>query len=253
MIIYQYRGKMTTNKQFGYFVKLIKNGDLMFRRPSEFNDPFDCMPTQVSEMPIGALPHFVVDSLINRNIQSVLSQMVGIACFTPHPDRMLMWSHYGDQHRSICVGFDSDELLNNVPKNSLDNPLYTELSKVTYTNTRPDENDKYALSKKSIEWCYEDEFRLMSYTKQGHPKWGAGVWRVPTSSLKEVILGARIESKQKDRICAAIQKYNASIEIKQAIVHSHSYEIVIENFKDQPTVGESTGFLLDPNGEWVRT
>ena len=30
-----------------------------------------------------------------------------IYCLTPHPDSLLMWAHYGDKHKGVCLEFDS--------------------------------------------------------------------------------------------------------------------------------------------------
>jgi hypothetical protein len=252
MILYQYREPLTDEQRFQYFVNLIENGVMKFSKPSEFNDPFDCCPTQFSELPPNALPHAVTDEL-NRHIQHATSQVLGVSCFTPHPDKLLMWSHYGDQHRSVCVGFDSEILLESAPKNSEGNPLYTEIRKVQYTSFRPNEEDKEAIFIKSEEWSYEDEYRIVSSAKKGHPQWGSGIWNIPVSAIKEVIIGARVERRMQDKIVKTIHLMNPDIEIKKAVLHTHTFELVIEKLSDQPNVAPMSGFLLGPNGSWINT
>lgn len=137
MILYQYRGQISEGNGFEYLESLFKSGALKFTKPSEFNDPFDCCPTLVGEDPINAPPDLVAD-MMNRLHQSAISTSHGIVCLTPHPDNMLMWSHYGDQHRSVCVGFDTQILLDNRPLNREGNPLYENIVKVVYSSTRPD-------------------------------------------------------------------------------------------------------------------
>lgn len=252
MILYQYRGPINDEQRFQYFVSLIENGTMKFSKPSEFNDPFDCCPTQCSELPPNTLPHAVIDEL-NRHIQHATSQVLGVSCFTPYPDKMLMWSHYGDQHRSVCVGFDSEILLENIPKNSEGNSLYTEIRKVQYTSLRPNEADIEAIFKKSEEWSYEDEYRLVSTAKKGLPQWGPGIWNIPVSSIKEVIIGARVERKIQEKIVKTIQLKKPDIEIKKAVLHAHTFELVIENLSDQPNIAPMSGAILDPNGNWIKT
>jgi hypothetical protein len=233
-------------------VDLIKNGAMKFSKPSEFNDPFDCCPTQFSELPQNELPHAVTDEL-NRYIQHAISHLLGVACFTPYPNKMLMWSHYGDQHRSVCVGFDSEVLLENVPKNSKGNPLYTEIKKVQYTKSRPNEEDREAIFKKSEEWSYEDEYRIVSSAMQGDPQWGSGIWNIPTSAIKEVIIGARVDRELQVKIVKTVQLIKPDIEIKKAVLHTHNFDMVIEKLSDQPTVAPMSGFILGPNGNWINT
>jgi hypothetical protein len=252
MILYQYRGPISDEIKFQYFVNLIKNGEMKFSKPSEFNDPFDCCPTQVSEFPPDALPHAVLDQ-INKHIQHATSQILGVTCLTPHPDKMLMWSHYGDQHRSVCVGFDRDLLLENVPTNSSGNQLYTEIVKVEYTKIRPNEEDRKAIFKKSEEWMYEDEYRIISSAKKGHPQWGPGIWNIPISAIKEVVIGARIEQALQARIVEIIKLTRPDIELKKAVLHAHTFDLVIEKLSDQPKVAPMKGCLLGPNGDWINT
>ena len=122
-MLYQYRGKLT-DEALGYLEDLLAKGCLKFTPPADFNDPFDCCPTTFTDVPASALPPNVACDSVNRGVQAGISSTHGVACFTPHADSMLMWSHYGDQHRSVCVGIDSNELATNVPRNDRGNPLY---------------------------------------------------------------------------------------------------------------------------------
>lgn len=253
MILYQYRGSISKNESFQHFVDLLKNGAMKFSKPSEFNDPFDCCPTQFGELPPNSgLPHAVTD-VANRYHQDVISQVLGVSCLTPYSNKMLMWSHYGGQHRGICVGFDRDVLLENIPKNSEGNPLYTEIRKVDYTDTRPSEEDNDAIFKKSREWDREDEYRIVSLAKKGRPQWGPGVWNISTASIKEVVIGARVEPKEEEGIVKAIRSIKPDIEIKKAVLNTYSFDLEIEKLLNQPNVAPMTGFLHGPNGDWIKT
>lgn len=251
MILYQYRSQLNKTS-LGYLRKLLENGELKFTKPSEFNDPFDCCPTQLGEVPVGSFPHAAGD-MMNKSIQSMSSLMHGIACFTPHPNKMLMWSHYGDQHRSVCVGFDRRVLLDNPPKNSEGNPLYENVVKVEYTKNRPDEGSIEQYYHKSEEWEYEDEHRIISGAKKGHPMWGEGVWPVPPESIKEIILGARMNNGIEKEVVNLVRSVNPDIVIKKAILHMHTFEVLIEKYEEQPKVAPMHGAVLDPNGVWRNT
>ncbi|WP_444905577.1 DUF2971 domain-containing protein [Microbulbifer sp. SSSA008] len=252
MILYQYRGVIAEERKFQFFIDLIKDGSMMFSKPSDFNDPFDCCPTQFSEFPENELPHAVTDAM-NHHIQQATSHIVGVSCLTPHPDRMLMWSHYGDQHRSVCVGFDTEVLMKDCPKNSEGNPLYSEIRKVDYTNTRPDENDQNAIFKKSKEWCYENEYRIVSSAKKGHPQWGPGVWKIPKTAIKEVVIGARVPHDLQEKIVNELKFHRPDILRKKAVLHAHTYELKIENLDTQPKVAPMSGYVRGPNGDWINT
>lgn len=106
-MLFHYRS-VSTPERLKYFFDLLSHGSLKFAMPCEFNDPFDCCPTALTEVPDDAFPHAVGD-VLNRGHQAAMSRLVGVFCLTPHPDRMLMWSHYGDQHRGSAL--DSTRML----------------------------------------------------------------------------------------------------------------------------------------------
>lgn len=172
MILYQYRGNIHDNSKQdkNYFIELITKGHMKFTAPTEFNDPFDCYPNLwSSELPIGSLPHAVTDSNCYQ-LQKALSQRIGVTCLTPHNNKMLMWSHYASQHKGICIGFDTNIFIEKCKKNNHGNPVIHSLKKVIYTNQRPCERDVDMVFKKSNEWDYEDEYRLVSHAVKGTPQ-----------------------------------------------------------------------------------
>ncbi len=225
---------------------------MKFTKPSDFNDPFDCCPTQLSELPENAFPH-AVGNVINQSIQNVRSTLNGVACFSARPDSLLMWSHYGDQHRSVCVGFDTQILLENPPRNSNGEPLYSEIKEVIYTKDRPGEDEIDALVKKYEEWRYEKEYRIVSSMKSGNPGWGPGIWNIPPCSIKEIVLGARVLPHIEKEIVRLIGVLRRNIAIKKAVLHMKKFELLIENLNEQPQVPPMSGFVLDPNSIWRKT
>ena len=94
------------------------------------------------------------------------------SCFSTKNDSILMWSHYADNHRGLCIGYDfnkldSSELLRSLifPVSYIDNPA--NLSFLT-----DDENNEMCSSLvdatmvisslcKSKLWAYENEWRVL--------------------------------------------------------------------------------------------
>lgn len=227
---------------------MITNGSIKFTNPIDFNDPFDCYPNSWgNEIHQGELPHAVVDSC-NYMLQKALSQIVGVTCFTPHNDRMLMWSHYASQHKGICIGFDTDILIKECDKNSHGSPVIHSLKKVIYTDERPCERDADKFIKKSTEWGYENEYRLISCAVKGTPQWGPGVWEIPEKSIKEVIFGARIPQEIQKELVRKIKQFRSDIKLKKAVLDSYTYKIIIEDLDLQPDIAPMTGSLIGPNG-----
>lgn len=250
MILYQYRGELN-DVSIGYLRSLLTEGAMRFTRPSEFNDPFDCSPTQFEELPDDAFPHAVGDAL-NRGLQNATSTIHGVACFSPHAKSMCMWSHYGDQHRSVCVGLDSVELQNQVPTNDAGRPAYNGPHKVTYSPTRPTSRAGTELfTTKSSDWAYEDEYRLISTMQPGKPAWGPGVWNIPRSALKEIVLGARMEKQMQARVVRLVQNILPNIVIRKVVPNMKTFELMVESLDAQPKVDVPVGYVRGPDGKWL--
>lgn len=102
---------------------------------------------------------------IDRELKSRYEK--GICCFSEDFNNPLLWSHYGDQHRGICIGY------------SLDRKPKPELKQVRYGGERTITTnlleqallkvDKEAIARldadfllrKAPEWHYEKEWRLI--------------------------------------------------------------------------------------------
>lgn len=119
-----------------------------------------------------------INHVINKeyiDMQSTANRF-RIACFAQTPYSMLMWSHYAYNHQGFCIEY---EMPNLTEENE---PIYSSLFPVIYSDTRTDlsqislkwkstgslsDNDlwdfyKYGLLSKSIDWRYQQEWRLIS-------------------------------------------------------------------------------------------
>ena len=90
------------------------------------------------------------------SIQRVIAEL-RVYCLTPDPCSSLMWSHYANNHRGICLEF------------ATDNPLFDQAQRVDYSLEYPvwlphQEEEKTAwdlLLTKSDDWEHEREFRVV--------------------------------------------------------------------------------------------
>ena len=121
-------------------------------RPEDFNDPFD--------------PYYKRFSTI---IKEELKK-IRISCFTEDYDNLLMWSHYGDNHKGICFGYKFEDI-------HMDDSTFFEkiIYKELKTNIEIDEmlkmsvkikNEVLTISevylRKHKNWEYENELRLIN-------------------------------------------------------------------------------------------
>ncbi len=249
MVLYQYRS-ISSPERMQYLFDLLRKGSVRFSAPSEFNDPFDCCPTHLSELPDDAFPHAVGDAM-NLGLQAALSKLLGVWCLTPHPDRMLMWSHYADQHRGVCIGFDAEVLARRSPVNDLGHSAFVPVRRVAYMDKRPDADDPDAIFVKSPEWRYEDEYRVVSHRAPGTPVWGPGVWSVPVEAIVDIVFGARIVPDKVREIAEVAAGSCPDASLRIAVPDMKRFGLRIEALSAQPTVGVLQGFVADPGGGWL--
>lgn len=107
-------------------------------------------------------------SLLLCRIKSALLQQYdkGICCFSEAYNNMLLWSHYGDEHRGFCIGYGLDRKPDPVmhqvaygESRVLKSSLIAEaiLSKNEQALA---ELDRCVLLRKAPDWGYEKEWRL---------------------------------------------------------------------------------------------
>lgn len=166
-----------------------KGNQLWMSSPEDFNDPFDC------NFPI--LDNFSVEDFreamrsgskrLGDNppdrtvflsateddkrqfIQKCIAQFrsmiasFGVCCFSEVWDSILMWSHYADHHRGICLGYDETDFMeqhSGVLKKVRYSTHYPDVSIGEITRDPNKMLDNYLLTK-HVDWRYEKEWRLI--------------------------------------------------------------------------------------------
>lgn len=150
MLVYYY-----TNEKFG-------REDLQLERikvsdATDLNDPFDHMPMDMSDAAFRAAV---------RQSLPQLAQHQGFICLSRIYTSVLMWSHYADKHKGVCLGFE-------VPDGALTEIKYVPkriYGHVAANNTPTEAEQEYFLrivSTKHVGWSYEQEMRFfIPRTKQ---------------------------------------------------------------------------------------
>ena len=198
--------------------KVILNGSIEFNYVDDFNDPnefkFDVNFTEdlgllkKQYLQINSKSSFdlwkenVYDNNANRieiikNLRSEFFQAVRVACFTTNPVNNLMWSHYSNCHKGICVIYKKDELLqhfHSVKKDCMSGEVnyVTECPSLIFPEDMS-HNEKYrnklistkTLCFKQEEWNYEDEVRIVLYESN---KSNNEIYYKVSPNLKNMIL-----------------------------------------------------------------
>lgn len=98
MILYKYYGHEAGKKA-------LESRNLGFRKPKNFNDPFELSFLSNSDG-----PHSKQAEL--KRVLDELRDTVAVLSLTRAPSNPLMWAHYGQDHTGFVVGYDvSDEFL----------------------------------------------------------------------------------------------------------------------------------------------
>lgn len=237
---------------------IIEKNRLFWPSPLSFNDPFDSLPAhQVNgsklkrELKIRKTikklyPH-LTKSQIKAKARSSLSvpeneqvramegstelwlEKIGICSLSATASNVLMWSHYSDSHKGICIQFESS--LYWAPAFSADNLYFEEALPVIYADKRPifdlsspmDEQDVLGRQflTKADDWSYEQEWRLIRNRER------PGYQEFPPKCLNSIILGAMISESNEARVREWNAKRETPAKIKRALLDKLTYKLVV--------------------------
>lgn len=168
---------LSTKRKISHVLRIITNRQLYFSDPRYFNDPYDC---QIAEY---------LDKYL---------QPYGVLCLsTIKCNMILMFAHYADCHRGLCLQFEIDEdyYLGDPPAPFVGEEVkyYDEMPRL------PDDPNSahWSYLTKYNAWCYEKEYRVVWNLK-----------KLPSSRLVEykdgqlrgVIFGLRMCSQDESMV-----------------------------------------------------
>lgn len=124
----------------------------------------------------------------------------GVCCFSESYSSPVLWSHYGDQHRGLCVGYGTDR----TPKPQPQKVDYGKNSRIMTSalvrtfihddSEARNELDRNVLLRKAGDWRYEREWRLI----------GPQGLQASPFLLKEVTFGLRCSTSVKHSVVKAL-------------------------------------------------
>lgn len=189
---------------------------------------------------------YILDYLLKDNIEFLQAkiyydyifmmidkQRIGISCGSFTPTCPLMWGHYGDNHKGICIKYVFDDL-------SYNKNISLEIAKVKYSDepikifdlSGPElENLKYEiLSNKYSKWEYENEIRLINQ--------GQGLLKINKLVITEIIFGCKSSTKDRYSIIKLFASLGYKIEkLRIARRLPSQYELSIEEMKMNDIAG----------------
>lgn len=170
-------------------------------------------------------------STFEKTLHELLDR-IGLLCLSESSEQPLLWAHYADGHRGVCVQFDAAIGLFHVAQ------------QVTYTDDVPlvnrltDSNEEIlrkSMFTKGADWAYEREWRVIarwhdeerienqlvqhsfpesvrSFMRSQH---GSGYYSFPPEALRSIILGSRIDPAVERWLREILEKGRPDVAIRK--------------------------------------
>lgn len=229
---------------------IFKKSELFFSAPLDLNDPFDSrfkvewngsagdrrdwfanfVDTQLRP------PHHKRDEAIAKGMlgfvgenherhkwvdeREFVIEVLGhfsMCCLSARPDDILMWSHYSDCHRGICLEFS----LRGTPDFGELRPVAYEREIPVHNPLRPRPDMGFdVLFRKSAHWEYEQEWRSV-VTQERHQR------AFNTEALTGVILGCEISDEHESQVKSWILAREPAPALYRAVKKRELYELEV--------------------------
>lgn len=199
----------------------VKNNQMWYSAPCKFNDVFDCDISiddqKVLDESMKVFPNerkIRPGSKVWKDFRSAMRQQLrmlknkfdelrntmGVACFSEEESSLLMWAHYANNHRGICVEYNLLEINSVLGFTAI--PIIYSGERTCFNFFELHNMETHAvqlflrsLTHKSPEWRYEKEWRIVREKASCGDKWddnkkGALLEMIQPSSI---ILGCAAE------------------------------------------------------------
>ena len=243
--LYRYRHLHGEHRE--WTKRILTKSLLYFASPSTFNDPFDCrvhfrsavspkaLKIKYSELlrkytslnrserrakaskDVRAKRNIDVIPQITKGLQEETDKL-GVLSFSATNKNILLWAHYAAGHTGLCLKFIANShtqfMGRALPVRYLE--TYPEIGLLD----DPAQQAEIFVLTKALAWQYEKEWRIIKLS-------GEGERRFPEELLVEVILGARMEQKDKEAVAEWVSERKSPVQLSQASVGPGSFSLDI--------------------------
>jgi len=227
--------------------QILTNQSLRFTPLQEYNDPFE--GENVYQFTLDGNGNVsVIDaegkfrSLRHcpdlQAVEKARSQVYGSAacCFCERFDSVILWAHYADQHKGVCLEFEFPRFTTGFGDfESLEDGQCMLFEEVNYSKQRPlllmntdqasvvpYEMIEKSILTKSLDWAYEEEWRFVKRNSSE-----VSYERFKKSRLKRVIFGLRTPKQEKASLCEIVRSLYEEVVLAQAQKHQFGYAVEI--------------------------
>jgi hypothetical protein len=232
------------------------DGLIYMSRPSDFNDPWDCRPwfnDEAVDDPAFAQrqaeqfiyshqkwtspdeKHPDIHSQVQEDNEFLrqkirdfsvglwpeISDRYRVYCTSTKADCALMWAHYGDKHRGICIEFGADPW------------VWANTLCVVYSDTYPSLEVAHSHSLDDLlPLVSKSEYRIVAQERSRATPHKTlltdnGLLAMPSEMPLSVILGCSMPKEDEAEVCKVIQNSPRTITLKRAIRVANRYALAI--------------------------
>jgi hypothetical protein len=217
----------------------LKNAQIFFNAPINFNDPFEVSgsistnKTQYKKI----LSHYqknadtnnaptkeTIDAVLKKDFENEQKKFLhnnGCYCLSKINNNILMWSHYADKHKGMCLEFKTS---------AMPTQIVEKMREVKYSNKQPTIcpmcvildckcSDPLApLYTKFKDWKYEQEVRM--FHTDSNTLYGYGV-----EALEAVYFGVKTDETDRENVCLILKGQNKNIKFYKGEMGRNSYTV----------------------------
>lgn len=247
-----FKFKSMSGDSRGHVLDMITKSRIYFSTPKQINDPLDCAPIcklakslteefikeliadeaalakaagkspkQIEKLrQVEGVPPEQVAAAVTERIRTALLKSTRVFCLSGSESHPLLWSHYADSHRGVCLHF-----------RTTPGELFGLASAVEYRAKRPSillplhynkSNDSITdavVRVKGAFWKYEHEYRIIGH-KEADVDWGHTMieQRCPFSPklLSGITLGIRTSSRDRKYLMSLAARHCPEMAVYQA-------------------------------------
>jgi hypothetical protein len=173
----------------------------------ELNDPFEFLGADLANLE---------QRRALRQTKEHMSKMCGLLCFSKSWHNPVLWGHYADKHRGMCLGFD-------VPSDLLRQVCYVN-SRLVWQKIVDEAFVQRLLFTKFVHWSYEDEYRMFLSFDTVIDGFHYAEFSEKLK-LRQVIVGAEADIKRAE-VASALGDLATCVEVFKARAAFRSFRIV---------------------------
>lgn len=194
----------------------LKRRRLKVSRVEDMNDPFELLSLSLKQ------PEH---RRAIRDLKADFDREWGALCFSRGWSNPVLWSHYADKHRGICLGFDVPDN-KTLPMSYDGRRLELDIEREISRRSGPIELVRKLMTTKYRDWKYEREVRILVSLKKPDPETGFFFCKFGRQlALKEVVVGAR-SALSKNAVQATLSSKDAHATITRTRLAFKTFRIV---------------------------